>query len=89
MREEAHIGDLCKDWFSKALVNLGVKVYTEGGKFVVMNHKKSKEILEELSDSDILIKDVSACPQMEDCIQVGIDGGKKMELVLSEIKRRI
>lgn len=88
MREEARVDSTCRNWFSKALVDLGVKVYTGSSNFVVVNHKKSKEILEELSNSDILINDMSTCPQMKDCIKVGIGGGRKMELVLSEIKRR-
>ena len=88
MREETRVDNTCRDWFSKALVDLGVKVYTGNSNFVVVNHKKSKEILEELSNSDILINDMSTYPQMKDCIKVGIGGGRKMELVLSEIRRR-
>jgi histidinol-phosphate/aromatic aminotransferase/cobyric acid decarboxylase-like protein len=78
----------CRNWFSKSLAKENVKVYNKNGDFVVVKHKKHKKILEELSGLDILMNDMSEYPQMDNCIQIGTNGGKKMELILSEIKRQ-
>jgi histidinol-phosphate/aromatic aminotransferase/cobyric acid decarboxylase-like protein len=78
----------CRNWFSKSLAKENIKVYNKDGNFVVVEHKKHKKILEELSGLDILMNDMSEYPQMDNCIQIGANGGKKMELILSEIKRQ-
>ena len=79
----------CRNWFCESLTKIGIEVYNTHGNYVVVKHKKYKEILKNFFSSNVLVRDRSMLPQMEDCIRITIGGGKQMEMILNDIKKII
>jgi histidinol-phosphate aminotransferase len=75
-----------RNWFCESLAKIGIEVYNTHGNYVVIKHKKHKEILDKFFSSNVLVRDRSTLPQMEDCIRITVGGGKQMEMVLGDIQ---
>ncbi len=78
-----------RNWFCKVISDLGIKVYNTNGNYVVIRHQKYKEIIKNLFESNIIIRDRSTLPQMHDCIRITIGSRNQMEIVLNLIRNII
>ena len=75
-----------RNWFCESLAKLGIEVYNTHGNYVVIKHEKYKEILKKFFSENVLVRDRSMLPQMENCIRITVGGGRQMEMVLDDIK---
>ncbi len=82
---------IAKEWFRKALKNLGIEAIGDGGNFLLLKIGKEKKepLIKFLEKHLIFIRDYSHVKGMGDFVRITIGTKKQMEKVLDTIKEFI
>jgi histidinol-phosphate aminotransferase len=76
-----------KGYLEKELTNLGVKTYPSDANFIIANFgEDSNHVYEQLSEKDILVKDVSNQPMLEGCLRIAIGTKTQMVTLIKELR---